>query len=93
MAVPELESFVKKFHQLWSAGLSAHLDLDANDGRAWVGLRVQLGHAPGYLHQHLHPSYDQAYRKPDSRSRQRRRVKRAAAQQKKTEEALIQETI
>ena len=40
MFVSELETFVKKFHQLWSAGHSAHLDIDSHAGRAWVGLRV-----------------------------------------------------
>ena len=44
MAVTEVDSFVRKFHQLWKAGLTAHLDLDTHAGNAWVGLRVQLGH-------------------------------------------------
>ena len=51
MFVTELDSFVSKFQQLWSAGYSAHLDLDSHAGEAWVGLRVWLGHAPpGHLH-------------------------------------------
>ena len=45
MSVYELDSFVKKFYQLWSAGYSAHLDLESHSGKAWVGMRVQLGHA------------------------------------------------
>ena len=52
MAVNEIESFIKKFYQLWSAGVSAHLDLDTHAGEAWVGLRVQLGPAPGPEHKH-----------------------------------------
>ena len=53
----ELDTFIHKFHQLWQAGLTAHLDLDTHAGNAWVGLRVQLGHqVPGPPHQHqVHP--------------------------------------
>ena len=89
MFVNELDSFVKKFHQLWSAGHSAHLDLESHAGRAWVGLRVLLGPAPpGPLHHLLHPHQPQSfYRKPDSPSRQRRRDRRAAARKSKAEEA------
>ena len=43
MFVTELDNFVRKFHQLWNDGLTAHLDLDTHAGTAWVGLRVQLG--------------------------------------------------
>ena len=43
----ELETFVRKFHQLWNDGQSAHLDLDCQAGVAWVGLRLQLGRPPG----------------------------------------------
>ena len=75
MAVTELDSFVKKFYQLWNAGHVAHLDVDSYAGKAWVGLRVQLGHAPGPLHQQVH----QHHKKSDSPSRQRRRARRAAA--------------
>ena len=56
MAVTEVDSFVRKFHQLWKAGLTAHLDLDTHAGGAWVGLRVQLGHVPGPLHHQVKPS-------------------------------------
>ena len=28
---------------LWAAGETAHLDLDTHAGKAWVGIRVQLG--------------------------------------------------
>ena len=43
----ELQSFIYKFHQLWSAGQSAHLDPDTHAGGAWVGLCVHLGHGHG----------------------------------------------
>ena len=93
MLVTELETFVQKFHQLWSAGHSAHLDLETHNGRAWVGLRVQLGHAPGILHQQPHPQpFQKAYKKKDSPSRQRRRTRRAAARQDSAEEVANEET-
>ena len=41
----EVYSFISKFHQLWKAGVTAHLNLDTHAGQAWVGLRVQLGQA------------------------------------------------
>ena len=61
MYVTELDSFVKKFYQLWNNGLTAHLDLDTHAGNAWVGLRVQLGHVPSPPHQ-VHPFPQQVQR-------------------------------
>ena len=90
MLVTELDSFVYKFHQLWSAGHSAHLDLDTHAGRAWVGLRVQLGSVPGPPH-HLPNDFHSSY-KEDSPSRQRRRARRAAARQVNAAEASKKET-
>ena len=46
MSIREIDNFVKKFYQLWNAGHTAHLDVDTHAGKAWVGLQVQLGHAP-----------------------------------------------
>ena len=74
----ELYTFVKKFHQLWKAGHNAHLDLESHAGVAWVGLRVQLGHAPGPQHHQLHPQFSN--QKKESPSRQRRCARRAAKQ-------------
>ena len=55
MVATELDTFVLKFHQLWKAGHTAHLDLDTCAGNAWVGLRVQLGHVPALLEKmHMH---------------------------------------
>ena len=82
MVVTELDSFVQKFHQLWKAGLNAHLDLDTHAGIAWVGLRVQLGHVPGPLHHQAPRKKNQ-----DSPSRQRRRDRRAIARNTTAEEA------
>ena len=80
MLVTELDSFVQKFHQLWNAGLNAHLELDAHAGNAWVSLHLQLGHAPGPLHPRPAPTL------VPGGARIRRREKRAAAR-KQAEEA------
>jgi hypothetical protein len=58
MFVNELDSFVQKFPHLRKAGLTAHLDLDAHAGHAWV----QLGHVHGpaqhsFPHQRRGPAY------------------------------------
>ena len=79
---------MQKFHQLWKAGLNAHLDLDTHAGIAWVGLRVQLGHVPGPLHHQAHHTPFKINQ--DSPSRQRRRDRRAAARNAIAEE--VQET-
>ena len=93
MFVSELETFVQKFHQLWRAGHSAHLDLDTHAGRAWVGLRVQLGHSPGHLHHQVGPPpFQKTHKKKDNPSRQRRRERRAAARQANAEEVAQKET-
>ena len=75
MSLTELETFVKKFHQLWNDGVSAHLD---HGGDAWVGLRVRLGQVPGPLHRQVHPFHQEVPRK-ESPSCQRRCARRAAA--------------
>ena len=75
----ELETFVRKFHQLWNDGQSAHLDLDCHAGVAWVGLRLQLGRPPGPLHHHVYPSPH--HRKSFSPSQKRRRERWAYARE------------
>ena len=68
----ELNSFVVKFKQLWKSGLNAHLDLDTSAGKAWVGLRLDLGDglaAP--RHQGAHEQKGK-----DSPSKERRRERR-----------------
>ena len=67
----ELFTFIQKFNQLWNDGLDAHLDLESHNGKAWVGLRVQLGHLPGPLLHQLHPHHQQN-KLNESPSRQRR---------------------
>ena len=75
MFVNELDSFIQKFHQLWRAGQTAHLDVDTHAGQAWVGLRVQLGPVPGPAHQHVSPP--QRRRSPAYQRRQERRRRSA----------------
>ena len=93
MYVTELDSFVYKFHQLWKAGITAHLDVDSHAGKAWVGLRVQLGHVPGPAHQHqVHPSFPKIshhiHRGPAYQRRQERRKAAAAAEEAKSSDVL-----
>ena len=71
MLMTELDTFITKFHQLWRAGHTAHLDLDTHAGEAWVGLRVQLGPAPGP--EHKHSSSPPQPRGPAYHRRQKRR--------------------
>ena len=88
MFITELDTFIQKFHQLWNSGQTAHLDLDTCAGKAWVGLSVQLGHAPGPPHQQLHHPPFQHPKQRDSPSRMRRRARRAANRQQ--QEIVIQ---
>ena len=83
MPITEIDTFVRKFHQLWNAGLNAHLDLDCHAGVAYVGLRLQLGHAPGPPHYESQPQ--QNPRKYYSPSYQRRRERRSAARERMNE--------
>ena len=69
----ELHSFIFKFHQLWKAGVTAHLDLDTHAGQAWVGLRVHLGHG------HQHGAQPKPRRNPAYYRRQERRKAAKAA--------------
>ena len=79
-----MDSFVRKFHQLWNDGYTAHLDLDTQAGNAWVGLRVNLGHVPGPIHGHVTPTPHHRHVPP---SRLRRRARREAARKNNAEEA------
>ena len=78
MVTTELDTFVQKFHQLWNAGLNAHLDLDCRNGTAYVGLWLELGHTPpGPLHHQVEPFHH--HRRKFSPSYLRRRAQRSAA--------------
>ena len=72
MEVKELDTFIRKFYQLWNDGHTAHLVIDTCAGKAWVGLRLQLNHIPG-------PPHQPYQKKTFSESHQRRRERRAAA--------------
>ena len=78
MRVSELDTFIYKFKNLWQSGYDAHLSAEAHAGKAWVRLGVQLGQAPGPLHDE-HQVPGNARRARDSPSRQRRRARRTAA--------------
>ena len=89
----EVETFVKRFHQLWNDGVTAHLDLDTRGGEAWVGLCVHLGgQVPGPLHRPVHPFQQEVPRKK-SPGRQRRRARRAAARQAHVDRATDAEAV
>ena len=70
---------------MWKAGLTAHLDVDAHDGKAWVGLRVQLGHVPGPAPHQVYPSFPKTSlhlrRGPAYQRRQERRQAARTAQE------------
>ena len=68
--------FISEFHQLWKAGVTAHLDLDTHAGQAWVGLRAQLGQL-GQLRQY--PPQSPTHRSPSYYHRQKRRKAAKAA--------------
>ena len=91
MFVSELDSFILKFKHLWQAGHVAHLDVDANAGEAWVGLRVQLGQPSGHP-EHLLPSPTFSKSK-NTPSRQRRRARRAAERETNVEKTSVKTTV
>ena len=92
MFIKELDTFIAQFKQLWQAGLDAHLAVDAHAGKAWVHLHVQLGQAPGPLHQ-VQPQFPTHRRNRNGPSRQRRRARRAAARSEQIEETEEVETV
>ena len=67
------QKHIFKFHQLWEAGVTAHLDLDTHAGEAWVGLRAQLGRVPGPLQSTNHGPPRRSHRNPAYYRRQERR--------------------
>ena len=68
----EIDSFIRKFRQLWGAGMDAHLDLETHAGSAWIGLKLNLGE--------LTPKLENEFQlKRASPSRLRRRERRAAS--------------
>ena len=73
MARPdELDSFVRKFRNLWKAGSHAKLYVETEAGNAFVNLQVGLGQT--------HPQYQDGHRAVGP-LKQRRRERRAAARE------------
>ena len=68
----EIQKFFDKFKQLWKSGWNAHLDLDANGGKASVWLRLQLS---GNGLKTTTSSHDTLKK---SNARDRRRLRRAS---------------
>ena len=64
MFASELDHFVRKFLQLKKAGATAHLDVDAQAGEAWVRLSVQLDPGPVKKPRKRSPCY---YRRQERR--------------------------
>ena len=77
----ELNTFIAKFKQLWQAGVEAHLAVDSHAGKAWVHLHVPPGQALGPLPHPVQPHSQPTRRNRNTPSRQRRRVRRAAARE------------
>ena len=59
----EINSFVVKFKQLWKAGYAAHLDMDSFNGKAWLGIRIQLDEPIETSSYHEHCSVSKERRK------------------------------
>ena len=57
MSNAELQNFLNKFQQLGQAGFTAHLDVDAHAGQAWVRLHLMLESGPIQRPKHRSPSY------------------------------------
>ena len=79
MAEQEIDSFIRKFKDLWKCGFDAHLDVDTHAGQAWVVLRVGLG-----VHGHHQAKIIGT---SDSPCRHCRRARREVARKVKAEEA------
>ena len=79
--------FISEFHQLWKAGVTAHLDLlDTHSRQAWVGLRAPLGqfgqprqNPPQSPTHRQYPPQSPTHRSPSSYPRQERRKAAKAA--------------
>ena len=57
MSNAELQNFLNKFQQLRQDSFTAHLDVDAHAGQAWVRLHLMLESGPIQRPKHRSPSY------------------------------------
>ena len=85
MAGNELDSFVRKFMNLWQSGWDAKLNLESEAGNVFVTLRVGLGEDPIGHHQQV------VHHRGGGPARQRRRERRESERKvtKAAEEAVI----
>ena len=75
----ELDSFVRKFKNLWQSGRNAKLFVETQDGKAVINLQVGLGEAQ------LHPEHAGDHR--DCGTAKQRRMERRAAARKEVDAA------
>ena len=74
MAHLEIDSFVLKFRNLCSAGYKATLSVEAENGKASICLKADLGNIPPYFPRpHSHGPPPRAHRGPSYHRRQERR--------------------
>ena len=80
MAHLEIESFVLKFRNLCSAGYKATLSVEAEDGKASICLKADIGYVPPpFPPPHSHGPPPRVHRSPSYRRRQERRKAALAA--------------
>ena len=80
MAHLEIESFVLKFRNLCSAGYKATLSVEAEDGKASICLKADIGYVPpSFPPPHSHGPPPRVHRSPSYYRRQERRKAAAAA--------------
>ena len=79
----ELESFVRKFVNLWKSGCDAKLNIESEGGRAFVNLRVGLG--DGHPGHHDRVERHRGGGPAKQRRRERRESERRVAAEKAVE--------
>ena len=79
MAGNELESFVRKFVNLWQSGCDAKLHVESEAGKAFITLRVGLGH--DLLGHHHHVVSHRGGGPAKQRRKERREAERQAAEE------------
>ena len=93
MSITELDTFVRKFQQLWKDGFTAHLDMDTEAGNAWVSLRLNLGQVPGPIHGNAHHPTRQHVPPSRLHRRARREAARSSKAEKPENQDAVEETI
>ena len=75
----EFNSFIRKFYQLWQAGVTANFHAETHAGMAWVQVRAQLGRAPAPADRRPQAQHQPGLRRRRGPAHERRKVRRAAA--------------